>query len=245
MFDNALGEIKDTLKTVFWAVLIAVGVRTVAYEPFQIPSASMYPTLMVGDYLFVSKMAYGYSKFSAPFSLPLFEGRIFNGDAPVRGDVIVFRLPTNTSIDYIKRLIGMPGDTIQMRQGRLYINGVIVPRKRVEDYLKPDGNGGMHRYLQYDETLPNGVVHRILEENDAQRLDNTDVYTVPEGHFFMMGDNRDNSADSRVLRSVGYVPEQNLIGRAEVLFFSTEGAAWKFWRWPLDVRGSRLLQEVK
>lgn len=242
MFDDVWGDFKETIRTVVWAVLIAVVVRTVAYEPFQIPSSSMYPTLMVGDYLFVSKMSYGYSKYSAPFSPPLFEGRIFNGDAPERGDVAVFRLPSNPSIDYIKRVIGLPGDTVQVRLGRLYINGELVERTRVEDYLMPDQQGGIKRIAQYDETLPGGVTHRILEERgDFFAADNTGVYTVPAGHYFMMGDNRDNSKDSR---AIGFIPAENLIGRAEVLFFSTEGAAWQFWRWPFDIRGDRLLQEV-
>ena len=245
MFSDAFGEIKETIRTVFWAVLIAVVVRTVSYEPFQIPSGSMYPTLMVGDYLFVSKMSYGYSKYSAPFSLPIFDGRIMDDDKPVRGDVAVFRLPSNPSIDYIKRVIGLPGDTVQVRQGRLYINGEIAERKRIEDYQMDDTQGGTYRIPQYAETLPGGVTHNILEANgDNHGLDNTDVYTVPAGHYFMMGDNRDNSSDSRVMRSVGFVPAENFIGRAEILFFSTKGPAWQFWRWPTDVRGSRLLQDV-
>ncbi|MBV9685762.1 MAG: signal peptidase I [Alphaproteobacteria bacterium] len=242
---KAGGGILDTVKTVVYAVLIALVVRTVAYEPFNIPSGSMVPTLLVGDYLFVSKFSYGYSRFSLPLGLPLFSGRIFF-HSPERGDVVVFKLPTDNSTDYIKRVIGLPGDHIQMKNGILFINGQPVPRRRIEDYLYQEGPGAVIPLAQYIESLPNGVQHRIIEMSDNGPLDNTQEYVVPPGDYFMMGDNRDNSQDSRVLSAVGYVPAQNLIGRAEFIFFSTDGSArlWEIWKWPFAIRYSRLFRGV-
>jgi signal peptidase I len=239
------GGILDTIKTVVYAILIALVVRTVAYEPFNIPSGSMVPTLLIGDYLFVSKFSYGYSRYSLPFGLPLFSGRILFR-SPERGDVTVFKLPTDNSTDYIKRVIGLPGDRIQMKNGVLYINDQPCPRKRIEDYLYREGNGAVFPLAQYIETLPNGVQHRIIKMGDNGPLDNTQVYEVPPGDYFMMGDNRDNSQDSRVLSAVGYVPAENLIGRAEFIFFSTDGSArlWEFWEWPFAIRYSRLFHAV-
>jgi len=240
------GGIVDTIKTVVYAVLIALVVRTVAYEPFNIPSGSMVPTLLVGDYLFVSKFSYGYSRYSLPFGLPLFSGRIFF-HSPERGDVVVFKLPTDNSTDYIKRVIGLPGDHIQMKNGILNINGQPVPRRRIEDYLYQEGNGAILPLAQYIETLPNGVQHRIIEMSDNGPLDNTQEYVVPRGDYFMMGDNRDNSQDSRVLSAVGYVPAENLIGKAQFIFFSTNGSArlWEIWKWPFAVRYGRLFHGVQ
>jgi len=239
------GGVVDTVKTVVYAVLIALVVRTVAYEPFNIPSGSMVPTLLVGDYLFVSKFSYGYSRYSLPFGLPLFSGRIFF-HPPNRGDVVVFKLPTDNSTDYIKRVIGLPGDHIQMKSGNLYINDQLVPRKRIQDYLYQEGSGTVIPLAQYIETLPNGVQHRIIKMGDNGPLDNTPVYDVPPGEYFMMGDNRDNSQDSRVLSAVGYVPAENLVGRAQFIFFSTDGSArlWEIWKWPFAIRYSRLFHGV-
>lgn len=219
------GGLLDTLKTVFWAVLIALMVRTFAFEPFNIPSGSMIPTLLVGDYLFVSKFSYGYSKHSMPFSLPIIPGRVFETQ-PERGDVAVFKLPSDTSQDYIKRVIGLPGDTVQVKEGRLYINNKMVERERIEDYILTDGGGRSAAVPQYIETLPNGRVHRILEMfGDQGPSDNTEAFTVPEGHFFMMGDNRDNSADSRAFAArFRFVPVENLVGRAEFLFYSKDSS---------------------
>jgi signal peptidase I len=243
---KASGGILDTIKTIVYAVLIALVVRTVAYEPFNIPSGSMVPTLLVGDYLFVSKFSYGYSRYSLPFGLPLFSGRIFF-HSPERGDVVVFKLPTDNSTDYIKRVIGLPGDRIQMKNGILFINGQPIPRRRIEDYLYQEGNGAVIPLAQYIETLPNGVQHRIIEMSDNGPLDNTQEYVVPPGDYFMMGDNRDNSQDSRVLSAVGYVPAENLIGKAQFIFFSTNGSArlWEIWKWPFAVRYGRLLHGVQ
>jgi signal peptidase I len=239
------GGIVETVKTIVYAVLIALVVRTVAYEPFNIPSGSMIPTLLVGDYLFVSKFSYGFSRFSLPFGLPLFSGRILFRP-PQRGDVVVFKLPTDNSTDYIKRIIGLPGDSIQMKAGLLYVNGTEVPRKRIEDYLYPEGDGTIVPVRQYVETLPNGVRHRIITLDQNGPLDNTQVYHVPPGDYFMMGDNRDNSEDSRVLSAFGYVPAENLIGKAQFIFFSTNGSAsiWEFWQWPFAIRYDRLFRGI-
>ena len=236
----------DTVKTVAYAVLIALAIRTVAYEPFNIPSGSMKPTLLVGDYLFVSKLSYGYSRHSLPLSLPLIPGRILMSE-PERGDIAVFKLPTDNKTDYIKRIIGLPGDRIQVSGGRLHVNGKQVVRRRVADFIEIDEYGRIHRTAQFDETLPNGRTHRILEHTDQGQLDNTPVYVVPEGHYFAMGDNRDNSLDSRVLGGVGFVPAENLVGRAEILFFSIDGSAsvWEIWRWPATIRFKRFFDLVE
>jgi signal peptidase I len=238
---SAFGE---TVWTIIWAVVIALGVRTVAYEPFNIPSKSMVPTLLVGDYLFVSKFSYGYSRYSLPFSLPLLPERLFF-TMPERGDVAVFKLPTDNKTDYIKRIIGLPGDSIQVRRGILHINGEPVKREKVADFISDDFNGFKRQITRFKETLPNGRVHYILEETDSAIMDNTDVYTVPPDHFFAMGDNRDNSRDSRYLNGVGFIPRENLVGRAEFMFFSINGEAWKFWQWLSTVRGKRLFQSIE
>lgn len=235
---------KELVKTVVYAVLIALAVRTFAYEPFSIPSGSMIPTLLVGDYLFVSKLSYGYSRYSLPLSLPLIPGRIFVTE-PERGDVMVFKLPTDNKTDYIKRIIGLPGDKVQVIDGILNINGKAVEREFVGDYTVVDSYGGVRRYRRYIETLPNGREHYIIEISDRGPFDNTDVYTVPEGHYFAMGDNRDSSRDSRFLGEVGYIPLQNLVGRAEFIFFSIDGDAWKIWEWYRSVRFNRIFQGIQ
>jgi signal peptidase I len=239
------GTWSETLKTIVYAVLIAVVVRTFAYEPFNIPSGSMIPTLLIGDYLFVSKLSYGYSKHSLPFSMDLFEGRIFASE-PVRGDVAVFKLPADNTTDYIKRIVGLPGDRIQVKRGILHINGTAVKRERVGEYILDDPYGTTRTYAKYIETLPNRRKHFIIESSDHDRLDDTPVYVVPKGHYFAMGDNRDSSLDSRVLNQVGYVPAENLVGRAEFLFFSTDGSAriWEVWKWPSATRFSRFFNGV-
>ncbi len=239
------GGLLETVKTVFYAVLFAVVVRTFAFEPFNIPSGSMIPTLLVGDYLFVSKFSYGYSKHSLPFSLPFFKGRIF-GSQPERGDVAVFKLPLDNKTDYIKRIIGLPGDRIQVLRGVLHINGEPVKRRRLSDYAGDDGR--QRSAVQYLEVLPGGRTHRLIETlGDTGRLDNTKTYLVPKGRYFAMGDNRDNSLDSRVLDHVGFIPAENLVGRAEFLFFSTNGTAriWEIWKWPFTVRYGRLFNGIE
>jgi signal peptidase I len=239
------GGFGETIRTVIYAVLIAIVIRTVAYEPFNIPSASMVPTLEIGDYLFVSKFSYGYSRHSMPFSFPPFPGRVLASD-PQRGDVAVFKLPSDPSVDYIKRVIGLPGDRIQMINGVLHINGEAVPRERVEDAVWHDQIGSVHRSPRYIETLPNGVSHFILEDRrDTGPFDQTREFVVPAGHYFMMGDNRDNSADSRA--DVGFVPLENFVGRAEIVFFSTDGSAalWEIWKWPWAIRFDRIFSSVE
>ena len=238
------GGIVETIKTVVYAMLIAIGIRTVAFEPFNIPSGSMIPTLLVGDYLFVSKYSYGYSRFSLPLSPPLFSGRIF-GHPPERGDVAVFKLPRDTSVDYIKRIIGLPGDRIQMIHGQLFINGTQVQRDPIGDYVA-DGDGPKMLLKEYIETLPGGRKHDILKASDDQPLDNTQEYKVPDGYVFAMGDNRDNSLDSRVQNAVGFIPLENLVGRAEFIFFSVDATApwWEVWEWPFEIRWSRLFSGI-
>ncbi|MCH9053546.1 MAG: signal peptidase I [Proteobacteria bacterium] len=237
--------LRETIETIVYAVLIAVLVRTFAYEPFNIPSGSMIPTLLVGDYLFVSKFSYGYSRHSFPFSFPPFSGRLL-GAEPERGDIAVFKLPRDNETDYIKRIIGLPGDKIQVRNGVVSVNGEPVSRRRIADYVAPNQYGNVVAMAQYLETLPNGRSYTVAEMTEFGGLDNTPVYTVPPGHYFAMGDNRDNSLDSRVLDHVGFIPAENLVGRAEFLFYSSNGSAniWEVWKWPGAVRFSRLFQKI-
>ena len=244
--DSGIGE---TVRVVIHALLIALVIRTFLFQPFNIPSGSMKATLLVGDYLFVSKYSYGYSHYSIPLSPPLFSGRIF-GSEPARGDVVVFRLPKDDSTDYIKRVIGLPGDRIQMKDGLLYINDKPVQRERLPDFIGEDPCGSSEafgRVKRWKETLPNGVSYESLDCQDNGYYDNTIEYQVPADHFFMMGDNRDNSTDSRVLSAVGYVPFENIVGRAQMIFFSiAEGEhAWMFWRWPTAVRWNRIFSIVR
>jgi signal peptidase I len=255
------GGLRETVRTIVYAVLIAFVVRTFAYEPFNIPSGSMEPTLLVGDYLFVSKYSYGYSRYSLPFGPPIFSGRIL-ARQPQRGDVVVFKQPANPSTDFIKRLVGLPGDRIQVIGGTLYVNEVAAKRTYIGRYLDPEN----HTERQdYEEVLPSGVKHTILLEGLETKppprdcptnkftetrveAENTCPFVVPPDTYFMMGDNRDNSADSRVAGSgVGFVPAENLVGRAEFIFFSTNGSAawWEVWKWPIAIRYSRLFTAIR
>jgi signal peptidase I len=229
----------EVVKTIVYALLIAGVIRSFLFQPFNIPSGSMEGTLLIGDYLFVSKSTYGFSRYSFPFGLIPFSGRFAVMSEPQRGDIVVFKFPPDNSTDYIKRLIGLPGDRIQMKDGVLYINDMAVPKVKVEDYV--DMTTGEPRNVpRYRETLPNGVSYDVLDRDAEGNLDNTQVFVVPEGHYFMMGDNRDNSADSRV--DVGYVPFENFVGKAQIIFFSTDGSAriWEVWKWPLAIRYDRL-----
>jgi signal peptidase I len=254
----------DILRTVIYALLLAFSLRVFAFEPFTIPSESMLPNLMVGDYLFVSKSSYGYSRHSLPFSINLFEGRIM--ESPVtRGDIVVFKLPRDGETDYIKRIMGLPGDRMQMRGGQLFINGVAVRRERVSDFIAlespntncrsfpmyrvraADGTYSCH-YPQYRETLANGRSFNTLDINPNGRSDNTRVFIVPDGHYFAMGDNRDNSLDSRRPPSigVGFVPAENIVGRATVLFWSVDGSGswWNPISWFTGARGERFFTSL-
>ncbi len=236
----------DIVKTVVTVVVVVLGIRTFAFEPFNIPSGSMIPTLLIGDYVFVSKYSYGYSGYSLPFWHPHF-GRIF-AKLPERGDVAVFKLPRDPSIDYIKRIVGLPGDKLQVIEGLLYINDKPVMRVRAEDFID-DENGAKVPVRQFLETLPNGVQHPILQPEDNGQTDNTPVFEVPPDHVFGMGDNRDNSLDSRVppeRGGVGYIPVENLVGHAEFRFFSFDGNTpwWHVWEWPFAIRYSRLFTGV-
>lgn len=231
----------ENIKTISFALLIALVIRTFFFQPFNIPSGSMIPTLLIGDYLFVSKYSYGYSRHSFPFSPGLFDGRLL-GSEPERGDIAVFKTPADNRTDFIKRVVGLPGDEIQMRDSVLYINGVAVPRVRIENFIERDAFGGVREIPQYMETLPNGVSYSTLDRVPNAVSDNTGVYKVPAGHYFMMGDNRDNSSDSRVPSAVGYVPLENFVGKAQLIFFSTDGSAslWTFWNWISATRWERL-----
>jgi signal peptidase I len=239
------GGIGETVRTVLYAVLIALGVRTFAYEPFNIPSGSMIPTLLVGDYLFVSKFSYGYSKHSFMFHLPLFEGRVL-GSLPQRGDVAVFKTPEDNATDYIKRIIGLPGDRIQVIGGILHINGEAVKRERVGEVISAERGFRAIRYTEYVETLPEGRQHRIVEVSDTEMFDNTPIFVVPPARYFMMGDNRDNSQDSRDPR-VRFVPAENLVGRADFLWFSLDEGTrfWEIWKWPFTLRLSRMFDGIQ
>jgi signal peptidase I len=253
--DNSASPLRQRL--IGWGrqlkpMLLALGfvliVRTVVAEPYRVPSPSMVPTLLVGDELIGSKFAYGYGKYSSPIGLmPDFSGRLF-GEAPERGDVIVFRLPRDPSTTYVKRLIGLPGDRIQMQKGRLYINDAIVPRRAIGPFANDVGGRGIASTL-YVETLPNGREHELVEISDAEEHDDTPSFVVPPKHYFMMGDNRDNSLDSRIAAEdggVGFVPEDNLVARAELVLLSRDPAvAWfDVAEWPHAFRLARLFGHI-
>jgi signal peptidase I len=242
----------ETIKVIIQALAIALVIRTLLFQPFNIPSGSMIPTLLIGDYVFVSKYAYGYSNYSMPFGPNVFSGRLL-ATPPKRGDVVVFKLPRDNETDYIKRVIGLPGDRIQMIEGRLYINGTVAPREPITKAVTENREGEEVAVPTYKETLPGdgvhpGVEHTIIElEGDHGFKDNTELFVVPPDQYFMMGDNRDNSTDSRFepeAGGVGYVPFVNLVGRAEIIFFSVkkDESALAFWRWPWSVRWDRLFK---
>jgi len=245
----------ETIVVLFQAFLLAAVIRTVLLQPFTIPSGSMMPTLLVGDYLLVNKFSYGYSRYSLPLYNPeWFHGRLF-GSQHTRGDVIVFRLPSDPSVDYIKRLIGLPGDRIQVKNDVLYINDKPVPRVPEATFTSDDKDvGGVGVQFTQDkyekepifrETLDTGVTYQTLDLSPNSEGDNTQVFTVPPKHYFMMGDNRDNSADSRF--GVGYVPEENLVGRASFIIFSlsNQTSFLQIWKWPANLRYDRFFKVIR
>lgn len=244
----------------FWLVLTVVVLRSFIISPFNIPSESMLPRLLTGDYLFATKWSYGYSRYSLPFSLPLIPGRIFASE-PERGDIVIFKAPPGNKVDYIKRVIGLPGDEVQVKGGQVFLNGKAIPRVKAADFILPvtpntdcyapefqtrdKGGNPVCRYPQFRETLPNGESYNVLDLG-ATPQDDTGVYIVPEDHLFLMGDNRDNSMDSRFPaiegQGIGIVPQANLVGKAAIMMFSTDGSAeWlKPWTWFTAARWSRI-----
>lgn len=236
-------EKKSSLvKDIFIAFVLAMIVRSFLYEPFHIPSGSMKPTLLEGDFIFVSKYDFGYSRYSFPLGLPLFKGRIFSKKQPDRGDILVFRLPANPKINYIKRLIGLPGDTVQMKDGVLYINEKPVPKEYIGEILEYEKNPGSV-IEEYKETLDNKVTFSVLDKTKFGNGDNTYPFNIPDKYYFFMGDNRDNSLDSR-FKETGFIPEENLIGKARVIFFSANDNILKFWNWGSSIRVKRIFQKI-
>ena len=235
----------ENIKTLIYALIIAILLRSLLYQPFYIPSSSMEPTLLVGDRLFVSKFAYGYSKHSFPFSPPIFNKRLFYKD-PKRGDLVVFKTPSDNRTDYIKRLIGLPGDRIQFINGEIFLNKEKIQRKKIKIKLKIRCGKINFPFDSYEETLPNGPSYMAVYSSRGT-LKNSDEYIVPEDHFFLLGDNRDCSKDSRFLSEVGYVKKQNLVGKAQLIFFSNDtqkGSVLKLWNLRESFRINRTFKKL-
>ena len=234
----------SNFKSIFLAIFIALIIRSFFAEPFNIPSGSMKPNLLVGDFIFVSKWSYGYSKHSLPFSLPLIPNKIFPS-IPKRGDVVVFKTPQDNRTDYIKRVIGLPGDKIKIIEGQILINNIRIERKKIESFVDVNKQGKTKRIRTYKEYFENKEVN-IIDLMDNGMVDNTPAYIVPEGHFFVMGDNRDNSQDSRFVNVVGYIPMENLVGKAQFIFFSLENSRFlEIWKWPNAIRFHRLFKPIQ
>ena len=232
------------LKSIFIAIFIALLIRSFIFEPFNIPSGSMKPNLLVGDFIFVSKYSYGFSKHSLPFSIPLIPGKTFS-NIPKRGDVVVFKTPENNRTDYIKRVIGLPGDKIEIKNGIIFINGSEILRKKLNDFIDTDNKTSNKRVRMYNEYFFNKEIN-ILDITDNGIADNTQLFNVPDNHFFVMGDNRDNSQDSRFISTVGFIPYENLVGKAQFIFFSLENARFlQIWKWPNSIRYERIFQKIQ
>lgn len=238
-------SIKELFKTLLIAGSIAIFFRSIFFEPFNIPSGSMIPSLLVGDYLFVSKYSYGYSKYSFPFGVVPITDRIFE-KSPKRGDIIVFRKPGDETIDYIKRLVALPNDTVQVKNGVLYINKKMAERTKSNVGVMKNNFGDEKIFTQYKETFDGLNFHEIIEASDQDLFDDTIEFKVPDNHFFFMGDNRDNSRDSRS-PEVGFVPKRNLIGKAQIIFFSHNSSAsiFEFWKWHKAIRFSRIGKAIE
>ena len=237
---NFFGNIKSIIIAIFIALLI----RSFIFEPFNIPSGSMKPNLLVGDFIFVSKYSYGFSKHSLPFSIPIISGKLFS-NTPERGDVVVFKTPENNRTDYIKRVIGLPGDKIEIKNGIIFINGSEILRKKLNDFIDTDNKTSNKRVRMYNEYFFNKEIN-ILDITDNGIADNTQLFNVPENHFFVMGDNRDNSQDSRFISTVGFIPYENLVGKAQFIFFSLENARFlQIWKWPNSIRYERIFQKIQ
>ena len=232
----------SNLKSIGLAVFIALLIRSFVAEPLNIPSGSMKPNLLVGDFIFVTKWSYGYSKHSLPFSIPLIPKKIFS-NIPNRGDIVVFKTPEDNRTDYIKRVIGLPGDKIRVTNGEIYLNENKILRKKLNDFIDNDKNAFIKRirkYLEYHDDL----TFEVLDIMDDGIADNTKLFLVPEGHFFVMGDNRDNSQDSR-FKTVGFIPIENLVGKARFIFFSLENSRFlQIWKWPKSIRGNRIFKKI-
>ena len=234
----------SNLKSILLAIFIAILIRSFIFEPFNIPSGSMKPNLLVGDFIFVSKYSYGFSKHSLPFSIPLIPGKVFS-NTPERGDVVVFKTPENNRTDYIKRVIGLPGDKIEIKNGIIFINGSEILRKKLNDFIDTDNKTSNKRVRMYNEYFFNKEIN-ILDITDNGIADNTQLFNVPENHFFVMGDNRDNSQDSRFISTVGFIPYENLVGKAQFIFFSLENARFlQIWKWPNSIRYERIFQKIQ
>ena len=233
----------SNFKSISLAILIALLIRSFIAEPFNIPSGSMKPNLLVGDFIFVSKWSYGYSKHSLPFSIPIIPSKIFE-NMPKRGDVVVFKTPQDNRTDYIKRVIGLPGDKIIIKEGKIIINDEMILRKKMKDFIDNDNNVNFKRIRKYKEYFYNLEIE-ILDMFDQGISDDTQLFIVPDEHFFVMGDNRDNSQDSR-FSSVGFIPIENLVGKAQFIFFSLENSRFlQIWKWPEAIRYNRLFTKIR
>ena len=234
----------SNIKSILIAIFIALLIRSFLFEPFNIPSGSMKPNLLVGDFIFVSKYSYGFSRHSLPLSLPIIPGKILS-KIPERGDVVVFKTPQDNRTDYIKRVIGIPGDRIQILNGEVIINETVIIKQRVADFIDTDKQTKQKRVRKYKEYFFNNEIE-VLDLVDNGMVDNTGIFTVPKNSFFVMGDNRDNSQDSRFINTIGFIPIENIVGKAQFIFFSLENSRFlEVWKWPNSIRYNRLFKKIR